>query len=511
MDFRMKLVLVGVAQLVAVTAVLFIGYARDQKEQIQRQYVEKARGVILTAESAREEMGKRWDSGMLSPEQLQTWAKAGETEKILQAVPVVMAWRSAMAKAKEGGYEFKVPKFSPRNPKNEPDELEAGVLKKLVSENLQEHYELDQGSNTIRYFRPVRLTPECLLCHGDPTTSASLWGNNEGLDPTGGRMENWKEGEVHGAFEVIQSLDEADRQIAASLRRGAAIVGILVVAAAGMLYWVTTRVVVRNLLNPVKAIASELNEGSNQVTSAAGEIAGASQMLAEGATQQASSLAETTQTLKDVTVMAQKNAENADKVSAVSQQTRAAAEEGDRTVRRLTTAMEAINESSSKITQINQVIGEIAFRTNLLALNAAVEAARAGEHGRGFAVVADEVRGLAQRAAEAARETTRLIENSVDRIREGSEAASDVGKKLHAIVENVQEASDLVQGITQASRDQEQGLKQLDSSMTQLNQITQQNASGAEESAAASEQLSAQAESVKATVGRLLKVTGARR
>ncbi|HOJ73680.1 MAG TPA: methyl-accepting chemotaxis protein [Phycisphaerae bacterium] len=509
MDFRMKIVLVAVAQLLVLSAILFGAYTREAKEQVRQQYIAKARSVLLTAEATREQMGAKWKGGLFTAQQLRDWGEKGETGKILDSVPVVTAWRAAMAKAAEGGYELKVPKLHPRNPRNEPDELEARVLEKLAKEQLDEHYEIDEAANTIRYFRPVRLTAECLLCHGDPKMSQELWGNDQGLDPTGGKMEGWKEGEVHGAFEIVQSLDGADAVVRASVRKAVALVLVLVGLAAVMLYAVMTRVVVRNLIKPVRAIARELNEGAEQVNAAAGQVADASQMLAEGATEQAASLQHAADALRELASMARTNAESADQVNSQGERTRAAAQSGAQILGQLTTAIEAINESSGRVTQIIKVIEEIAFQTNLLALNAAVEAARAGQHGKGFAVVAEEVRRLAQRAATAAGETATLIQASVDQAREGARVTEEVNRTLTGIVEDVNTVTNLVARIAQASREQDQGVTQLDEAVDRMNSVTQQNASAAEESAAASQQLSSQAHAVRDTVARLVQIIGA--
>jgi len=177
---------------------------------------------------------------------------------------------------------------------------------------------------------------------------------------------------------------------------------------------------------------------------------------------------------------------------------------------RMNEAISRIKSSSDETAKIIKTIDEIAFQTNLLALNAAVEAARAGEHGKGFAVVAEEVRSLAQRAATAAGETTVMIEDSVNKAREGRKVADQVGEALHEIVEHVNRVSGLVGDIASASQEQAQGVDQVNTAVSQIDQVTQQNASASEESAAAAQQLAAQSHSVKATVQRLVALVGAR-
>ena len=238
-----------------------------------------------------------------------------------------------------------------------------------------------------------------------------------------------------------------------------------------------------------KRIIAGLSEGVSQANDAAAQVASASQQLAEGASEQASSLEETSSALEEMSAMTQTNAANARKANEVTASTHTAAQQGDQT-------MAAINQSSDDISKIIKVIEEIAFQTNLLALNAAVEAARAGEHGKGFAVVAEEVRNLAQRSAQAAQETTTLIEDSVGKTREGTEA-------IQAIVRGITQVTDLVNGITQASEEQAQGVEQVNIAVSQMDKVTQTNAASAEESASAAEELSAQAATTMSMVQEL--------
>ena len=344
MNLRTKIVLIGTVQIVVVAGVMFALYYRDAKHKVQQQYVAKARSVVLTAEAMREEMAAKWHEGIFTPELMRQWADAGEVDKILAAVPVVTAWRAAMARAEEGGYQFKVPKFRPRNPKNKPDEIETRVLKMFQQKDLDEYYLIDEKTNSIRYFRPIRLTEECMLCHGDPAKSAQYWGNDEGLDPTGAQMEGWKVGEVHGAFEVVQSLDEANAAIAASMRRGAMLVAVLI-GIGSVLFFFFVRRGIEGLYRPIRRIAGSLAEGANQVNSAAAQVASTSQQLAEGASEQAASLQETSSALEELAAQTRSNAENARKANELGQQAREAARTGDHTTGQLGDAMAAINEA----------------------------------------------------------------------------------------------------------------------------------------------------------------------
>ena len=237
----------------------------------------------------------------------------------------------------------------------------------------------------------------------------------------------------------------------------------------------------------------QVTESVEQVTAAGGQISAASQSLAEGATEQAAGLEETSSSLEEMSSMTKQNADNAQQANTLAGEAQKAAGEGNTAMQKMNDAVNDIQNSSDETAKIIKVIDEIAFQTNLLALNAAVEAARAGEAGKGFAVVAEEVRNLAKRSAEAAKNTTTMIEGSVKNCKKGVDIAAEVSKKLGDIVQAIGKTSTLVGEIAAASQEQAKGIDQVNTAVAQMDKVTQQNAANAEESASASEELSAQA------------------
>lgn len=246
---------------------------------------------------------------------------------------------------------------------------------------------------------------------------------------------------------------------------------------------------VDNLNNVVLSIMT----ASTQVASSAGLLSDSSIALSQGATEQASSVQQLTASLQEIASQTARNTSNAYKANELAQNAKKNAEVGNTQMNDMLNAMVDINTSSGSISKIIKVIDDIAFQTNILALNAAVEAARAGQHGKGFAVVAEEVRHLAARSAQAAKETTSLIENSINKVEVGTKLADATAGALAKIVHEVATAADLVDSIAIASNTQSAAIEQLNLGIMQVSQIVQNNAATSEESAAASEELSSQA------------------
>lgn len=259
----------------------------------------------------------------------------------------------------------------------------------------------------------------------------------------------------------------------------------------------------------LRRLAKALDDGATQVASASAQVSAASQSLASGSNEQAASLEETSASLEEMASMTRRNAESATQANALSSQTRAAADTGAADMEEMRVAMDAIKHSSDGISKIIKTIDEIAFQTNILALNAAVEAARAGEAGMGFAVVADEVRSLAQRSANSAKETAGKIEEAIKKSEHGVQISSKVARSLSEIVDKARQVDTLVAEIANASKEQNQGISQVNAAVAQMDRVTQSNSANAEETASASEALSAQARSQKAAVNELLRMVGA--
>jgi methyl-accepting chemotaxis protein len=266
--------------------------------------------------------------------------------------------------------------------------------------------------------------------------------------------------------------------------------------------------IIRNSNQVLTNVAHALDDGSNQVVAASGQVSAASQTLAEGSSQQASSLEETSSSLEEMSSMTKRNSENARKANELAKEARTAADKGVGDMQTMAAAMDAIKISSDDIAKIIKTIDEIAFQTNILALNAAVEAARAGEAGMGFAVVADEVRNLAQRCAQAAKETSGKIEGAIVKTGQGVDITIKVAAALNEIVNKVRQVDELITEVAGASREQTDGIAQINVAVSQMDKVTQSNAATAEESAAAAEELNSQAEVMKQSVAELLQLVG---
>lgn len=300
-----------------------------------------------------------------------------------------------------------------------------------------------------------------------------------------------------------QEVENADSN--ATLVETASLVGLVLgVGLALVLGFLISRSISGNL----REIIESLNSGAEQVNASSEQLSGASQELSESASEQAAGLEETTSSLEEMATQTKQTAENANQAELAVKETEPRVAKGVEAMERMTKAMGDIQEASEATSKILKTIDDIAFQTNLLALNAAVEAARAGEAGKGFAVVAEEVRNLAQRSAQAAQDTSELIEKSHTSSERGSKVAKEVSENLNLIKDSVSQVGTLVLEISAAGKEQATGISEINSVMTEMDKVVQQNASSSEESASAAEELSSQANELKQVVNQLVDLVG---
>lgn len=309
---------------------------------------------------------------------------------------------------------------------------------------------------------------------------------------------------------IVQSLAEYNRKVAENLKRQSdlsAKVSIIIISIAIFtsfsLLMLIGLMISKMITLPITRAVGDLEEGATQVAAASEQLSAASEQLAQGSAEQAAAIQETSASIEESDSMVKQNTENTEEAARLAKQARDFAQGSNVEMEKMVVSMEELKQSSDEIAKIIKVIDEIAFQTNILALNAAVEAARAGDAGKGFAVVAEEVRNLAQKSAQATKDTAKIIERNVHLSNNSSEVTQKINEDIKEITVQAQKVSDLLNEIAVASEEQAKGIEQIDKAIQQMEQVLQSNASTAEESASASHELSSQAENVKEIVNTL--------
>ena len=313
-----------------------------------------------------------------------------------------------------------------------------------------------------------------------------------------GRLQSFADAETAQLNQALERIEARTR----ALNRGVAGAGLVVLVTCGLM----AVLLVRSISRPIQRIAQSLFANAEETATAAGQVSEASHALAESTSEQAAALEQTGASLEQMAAMARRNAEHAQRVKELGNEARTAGDLAAHDMQAMRIAADDIHKSGEEIQRIIHTIDDIAFQTNILALNAAVEAARAGEAGAGFSVVAEEVRTLAQRCAQAAKETAVKVGDSSSKSTRGVELSSRVAKSLEDIVAKSRQVDALVGEVAQASQEQSRGIDQVNAALRQMDQSTQSNAASAEESASAAQELDAQAESLRGAVGSLRRL-----
>lgn len=517
-----KVLLIIVSGPIVLACIMAYLHITDIKEAAINGRLKESRSVVMMAESVREDMAHKHKAGVLRPlDELRA-----DPARLLQAVPIVSAMNTAAAKASEAGYQFRVPKESPRNPKNAPDALEKEVLAEFSRTNLAEKVIVEK--DRLLYFKPIRLSEDCLYCHGDPKGQK---------DPTGGVKEGWKAGEVHGAFVIISSLDEANASVTrAALSVGGWTAGVLIILS--VLGWLLVKANVltplkeagvflerlatgdmtgelkvsrgdelglmqthlNNMAHSLRAIvaditdrakvllgssteletmsdgllvsAGELSVKSNTVAAASEEMNANMNNVAAAMEQAAINVGTVATAAEEMSATIHEIAGNTDKTSEVTQRAVAKAASASQRV-------DTLGVAAREIGKVTETITAISSQTNLLALNATIEAARAGEAGRGFAVVANEIKELANQTAAATEEIRKRIEgiqssttSTVEEIAQVMAVIEEVRDFVSTIAAAVAEQSlatrEIAENVGQASL----GIQEVNANVSQASLVT---------------------------------------
>lgn len=487
-SIKWKILTIALVGPVIIAAILAFQRVDDIKTSAIDNIVDKSKTIVLMAEATRTEMSRKLDLGIMLP------FEKIPPNKVIEAVPVVTAMQTAAINADKAGYEFRVPKEQPRNPANQPTPEESEYLRKIKSENLNDLVIVKDDE--VRYLKPIKLTQDCLFCHGDPAGKK---------DPTGGTMEGWRVGGIHGAFEIISSLDEVNSQVF-NAKLGVLFwtVGILAVIAV-VVFLLIQRSIVKplntatdfintissgdltknietegkdefgqmttniggmsaSLRDMVSSISNssttlfdssgklgvaahdisdgtnELNQRANSVATAAEEMSANMNTVAAATEEASTNIALVAQSTEDMALTIKEIAQNTEQTQTITARAVTQSESASQRV-------DELGSAAAKIGTVTETITEISEQTNLLALNATIEAARAGEAGKGFAVVANEIKDLARQTADATLE----IKNQIDGIQGQTNAT--VGE-IEGIMKVIQEINEIVTVVAAAVEEQ---------------------------------------------------------
>lgn len=477
-SIRWKIMAIALIGPVIIAGILAWQRVGDIREGAISNIVDKSKAIVLMAEATRNQMAHKLELGVMLP-----FDKI-PPDRVVEAVPVVTALQTAEVNAEKAGYRFRSPKISPRNPANTPDKEELVFLKRIRQEGLKELVVVQDDE--VRYFKPIVLTEDCMFCHGDPKGE---------LDPTGGVKEGWKAGEMHGAFEIVTSMEKANAQISQARMTIVFTTFAILFGIVAAVWFLVQRSVVRplnmaseyiesiahgdlnreisesgkdefgSIISTLKSMAvqlrnmiieisqssdtlaenaSHIGEGTGGINSGTQEMNERSTSVAAAAEEMSSNMnsvaAATEEASTNIALVANATEGMAETIQDIARNTEKTQEITGQAVAQAESAsnrVDALGQAATKIGKVTEAITEISEQTNLLALNATIEAARAGEAGKGFAVVANEIKDLAKQTAEATLE----IKKQIDGIQNQT---SDTVGEIEAISRVINDINEIV-------------------------------------------------------------------